>query len=114
MAIDDNNTLFVAYQDFPQSSKATVQKYQDVVSSIDAEEYSSKENGIYPNPTSDKLFVSKKSENTAFTIFNSLGAELEKGIISGNSINVSQLDNGVYYLQLSGNDKISRMKFIKQ
>lgn len=69
---------------------------------------------VYPNPTSDKLFVSKKSENTAYTIFNSLGAEIEKGTVSGNSINVSQLDNGVYHLQLSGNDKTSRMKFIKQ
>jgi len=72
------------------------------------------ESVLYPNPTSDKLFVSGKSTNTLYTILNSLGMEVKKGFTSGNSIDVSQLDNGVYYIQLSENETNQRLKFIKQ
>ncbi len=87
---------------------------QPVISATGLENGSSFENemAIYPIPTSEKLNTFSQLNN--YAIFNSFGVLIEKGTISGNSINVSQLDNGVYYLQLSGNGTTSRTKFIKQ
>lgn len=57
---------------------------------------------LFPNPTRDQLNIeipaSIKSD-ASFTIFNTLGQEVDKGILT-NSINVGMLKSGSYYLQI--------------
>ena len=67
---------------------------------------------IYPNPTSDMVFVEGNYTQLKVIIYNVLGKEILNKSIT-NSIDISHLDNGVYILQLSDGVKLSTRKIIK-
>lgn len=54
--------------------------------------------GIYPSPSSNHLIISAETKGLRFTIFNTLGHEIERGILS-NRLDISQLHPGQYFLQ---------------
>jgi hypothetical protein len=67
---------------------------------------------IYPNPSNDFIKISglKKTEN--YSIYNSLGMEIQKGNISDlEKINIQNLSNGLYFIKF--NDK-QTIKFVKK
>lgn len=59
---------------------------------------------MYPNPTSDYLFVKGLTNKVAYKIYDGLGRVIEKGSIGANNdkINVNALSQGVYLLNLEG------------
>ena len=67
---------------------------------------------IYPNPTSDIVYVEGNYTQLKVVIYNVLGKEILNKSIT-NSIDISHLDNGVYILQLSDGVKLSTRKIIK-
>ena len=75
---------------------------------------------IYPNPTTDKVFISTvKLEATKLRIkiLNNLGKEISNiESVSGSvlELDVSQLVKGVYYVNISDYDEISNYKLIIQ
>ncbi|HUH74117.1 MAG TPA: T9SS type A sorting domain-containing protein [Chitinophagales bacterium] len=73
---------------------------------------------IYPNPTQNQLFISTDYQfSSRYQIFNLAGSQIISGQIQPNqSIDVNQLSQGMYILQLTGNDGkyIGQAKFIKQ
>lgn len=73
---------------------------------------------VYPNPVVNTLNISL-TENTEVlnaSIFNVAGQQVYNTNISGNntSIDVSNLTNGMYYIQLKGEHTNATQKFIKQ
>jgi hypothetical protein len=67
---------------------------------------------IYPNPTSDMIYIEGNYTQLKVVIYNVLGKEILNKSIT-NSIDISHLDNGVYILQLSDGVKLSTRKIIK-
>lgn len=66
---------------------------------------------VYPNPTTDKLSISDFSKIKTFEIYDITGKLVQKTkTILSNSINVSELNAGMYFLKLDG---IKTIKFIK-
>ena len=57
---------------------------------------------VYPNPVADQLFVTNASvQATNYRLVNSEGAEVQKGVINGQtSFSVASLQRGVYTIQL--------------
>ncbi|GAB4447190.1 MAG: hypothetical protein OHK0036_01170 [Bacteroidia bacterium] len=74
---------------------------------------------VYPNPSKDVLYLKNLDKNTSsakIQIFNVLG-EIVKTIELNNTdyINVSDLNTGVYWLQITTENKLSKfVKFIKE
>lgn len=70
---------------------------------------------IYPNPTHD-LINFKEIENTDIIIYNEFGNVItrKKIISNGDSIDISNLNNGIYLIEFIKNESIKRCKFIKQ
>ena len=68
--------------------------------------------GIYPNPTNSVLNAEVK-ENGIIKIVNVLGETVASQVLllGNNSIDVSTLSNGIYYLQTDQGDS---MKFVKE
>lgn len=67
---------------------------------------------IYPNPTKDILNFNGYTESINVVVFDVLGKQvLEQTITTGESINVSQLVNGVYTININ---KVFASKFIKE
>jgi len=68
---------------------------------------------IFPNPTSDLLNIVSKFDFHTFEICDMKGREVKAGMMHGNSIDVSELECGIYLLKVSGDLNTSYKKFIK-
>ena len=68
---------------------------------------------IYPNPTSDKLFIANM-ENAKIGIFSITGNQVQEFIMTGNQVDVSHLKPGVYLIKFDNGKKSTMQKFIKK
>lgn len=109
---DDNKTLILTT---PEGNTAVHGNYF-----LSSNEYEFKNINIYPNPTNSLLNIdSKKLTIEGITVFSLLGTKVYETVIGdldqNNSIDVSFLENGVYFAQIileNGNNYI--YKFIKE
>ena len=71
---------------------------------------------IYPNPARDKLFISYRtaSEKVNVQVYNLLGQKLINQPFNGKTINISNLDKGIYHLVVQEKNKLLVKKFIKE
>ena len=70
---------------------------------------------LYPNPTRDILNIETNSAiKLNYTVINYLGQVVKSGSIENNSLNVSNLNAGVYILQINDGQKSVTKKFIKE
>lgn len=86
--------------------------YQNPLTTID-ENIPLNDIKIYPNPTSDFLFVNTQNQIKEVSIYNLVGQKMESKL-DNNKINVSNLVNGTYFIKITdqtGNFQTS--KFIK-
>ena len=75
---------------------------------------SSQEIRVYPNPAVEILNVTSVSENATFRVFNLMGQVVLNGKISNEMINVSNLQEGNYILEISSDNKITTKRFLKK
>ena len=68
---------------------------------------------IYPNPTSDIVYIDGNYTQLKVVVYDILGKLVMKESIT-NSINISQLEKGVYILQLSDGAKVTTKRIIKK
>jgi len=68
---------------------------------------------IYPNPTSDIVFIDGNYTQLKVVVYDILGKQVMKESIT-NSIDISQLEKGVYILQLSDGAKVTTQRIIKK
>ncbi|CAA7194861.1 GEVED domain-containing protein [Chryseobacterium potabilaquae] len=69
---------------------------------------------IYPNPVKSTLNVKNVSKRVNYKIYNATGQVISSGIILNNSIDVKQLINGVYVIDIEDNGVSVQRKFIKE
>ena len=70
---------------------------------------------IYPNPTSSKLFIKAIKDKSDYKIFDITGKLISVGVVlkAKNHINVSNLSNGFYVLNIKQENIIYNYKFLK-
>ncbi len=60
---------------------------------------------VYPNPTNGKLFL-RGTENTDIKIYSIIGTEVATfENFTGNTIDLSEFDNGIYFINIILEDK---------
>ena len=66
---------------------------------------------VYPNPAKDYLMV--EGEMTSIEVYNAIGQCVLTNTVSGNStrISLAGFSNGVYFLRVNNNGKVSTRKF---
>jgi hypothetical protein len=70
---------------------------------------------LYPNPSKSTLNISSEITFDAIEISNVLGAVVKAEALSNNSINIAELQPGVYFAKLiDSKGAITTKKFIKQ
>ena len=69
---------------------------------------------VYPVPTDRELIVSGASPNSNYRILNAAGQTMLEGNLSHNSIDVSGLQGGVYLIQISNDEHIEQVRFVKR
>ncbi|MGV3630723.1 MAG: T9SS type A sorting domain-containing protein [Bacteroidota bacterium] len=73
---------------------------------------------VFPNPGNDELIIrSGNSEDLNIRIFTSKGKLVSEENISGagsHKINMSQVDSGIYFIELSGREGKATQRWVKQ
>ena len=71
---------------------------------------------VYPNPTSNVLNIDASGNVQNIAIYNTLGQEVMNKEVSGNnvSLDVSDLNAGIYIVKTNVDGKVSSTKFIKK
>lgn len=91
--------------------KATVRPELILTTGID-DAFNSKQITVYPNPTNSTLFINTENQSSfQYSITNSIGQMIRQGQLNGNSIDVSELQTGIYFISLK--DEFNS-KFIKE
>ena len=67
---------------------------------------------VYPNPTSDIVYIDGNYSQLKVVVYDILGKQVINKSIT-NSIDISQLEKGVYILQLSDGAKVTTQRIIK-
>lgn len=69
---------------------------------------------VYPNPTTDKLIIETDS-NSEINIYNSIGVLVKNTNITAknNFLNVSNLPEGIYFINIKSKTNIINMSFVK-
>lgn len=68
---------------------------------------------VYPNPCSDVLYLKNiPSEMVDYSIYNVLGQQVATGCSDG-TINVAELEKGIYFLQIRDDNVLKTAKFIR-
>ena len=67
---------------------------------------------IYPNPTSDIVHIEGNYSQLNVVVYDILGKQVMNKPIT-NSIDISQLEKGIYILQLSDGAKLTTQRIIK-
>lgn len=70
---------------------------------------------LYPNPVETKFFISAPNETiTSVEIYNSLGKLIKKQDDGSRTINISDLEVGIYFVKLYSNDASVLKKIVKR
>jgi hypothetical protein len=90
----------------------------DFLVSDDIKNSTTKDYIIYPNPANDKLYIKTNEENTNrlinYQVYDLSGRIiLSDRFYTSQSIDVSGLSEGIYFIQLIEKDKITTHKFVK-
>ncbi len=85
-----------------------------VTGGVSVKEIVSQNIGIYPNPTTGILYIKNTSEGSIVKVYDVIGHVRNLTLNTNNSIDVSALTNGVYYLQVISNNSKSTFTFVKK
>ena len=69
--------------------------------------------GIYPNPSSDQITIKDAPSKFNYSIFSSLGQKIAVGS-NNNTIDVSLLMPGFYFLVIQADASMSQVRFVKE
>jgi len=97
------------------SDTTTVYIQFDVSSTAAVEKLTSRELKIYPNPTNRTIYLPQELQNKKILIYDVKGAMVKKVVKnSGNKLDISDLQKGVYFIQIKTNDALYHQKFVKK
>ena len=66
---------------------------------------------VYPNPTSERLFVTSNENIESYEIFNLEGQKVQSGKLIDDAIDIN-LSSGIYFLNLTNSSQNKQIKFI--
>ncbi|MEQ9405112.1 MAG: S8 family serine peptidase [Cyclobacteriaceae bacterium] len=69
---------------------------------------------IYPNPVGNILNIATSREEVSFRITNLMGQKVSEGKLLNNKVDVSQLESGIYMIQISSGGKQFVRKIVKE
>lgn len=71
---------------------------------------------IYPNPAADLVYIFSKAEMKQLTIniYNTLGALVSSQTINKNTLDVSRLQSGIYFIEINDEKNRNVVKLVKQ
>lgn len=122
LTVDDGNSCIDTYCDsigsngvvFKQTGFTINVISPPIITGINNVEKIISEITIYPNPTSNQLIIDSEQKINEISIIDITGKTLRVYTTSLNSINVSDLPSGIYFIKLITNENTITKKLIKE
>ncbi len=96
-------------------SEQKIYFYSSLKSTVSNHPTSKMEVSIYPNPVKEAIYLSGSLEKgSSYIIHDYSGKNVAEGIISDNSVNVSNLRNGLYLINIFSDEERTIKRFIKE
>jgi hypothetical protein len=67
----------------------------------------------FPNPSSDAIRIEGLNDTGTFTVFNQMGQLIKTGSVSNGIIQISELAEGIYTIQINQNSSVFKTRLIK-
>lgn len=102
-----NNCELTAWVQYGEYLEVTQSTYVDLSTIIGIEEAKINNISVYPNPANDVITITSE-EKANYEIINVAGQVVKAGTIENNleRVNVSNLQNGTYFVRVIGNDVV--------
>lgn len=70
---------------------------------------------VYPNPAKDMIFIKTEtiSVNIA-TVFDNMGRKVLEVALNEDGIDISSLDAGTYFVQITNGNLVEKVRFVKE
>jgi hypothetical protein len=84
---------------------------------LSVDEFIAKSFSVFPNPVSTMLNINTNEAINALDVYNQLGQHvitLQDKQIANNSVDVSNLSQGIYFITITAKDKKQTIKFVKE
>ncbi len=84
---------------------------------LSVDEFKVESFSVFPNPTSNTLNINTNETINGLSIYNQLGQHvitLQNKQIVNNSVDVSNLNQGIYFITITAKDKKQTIKFVKE
>jgi hypothetical protein len=115
LAFSPTGEPYVAYLDYLNDHKATVMRYDSVLTGINAQDVSKL--SVYPDPATNNITIetSGKTKESMLAIVNVAGQELFTSQITlpRTQLDITSLPAGVYFLRLTSEKTVEVCKIIK-
>lgn len=69
---------------------------------------------LYPNPAKDEIFVEGEELSLKYKIYDLSGRIVDENSLRNSKINISNLSNGIYVVELANDEFMQRVKIIKE
>lgn len=69
---------------------------------------------IYPNPFDDNVYIAHQYERLEYSVYTIDGKLVKSGTVTGNPVNLAQLQSGIYLMQLTADNKTITKKIVKR
>jgi len=111
--VKNNCKLVVFLQD--ATSDEVVQAEMIDLSSVSVNETKQLNVAVYPNPAQNTLYINADNASS-YKIYNILGAEQKSGLLNKNfnTVDISNLESGVYFINVSNGKSVTKVKFVKE
>lgn len=119
LALDNNGIPYVAYADASVSDQANVKKFKKSTTSVTQPKIVEYHLVVSPNPASAEVFVRAQGAVT-YQVFNLLGQCVVSGSLTPSEeigysltgVNVSMLNDGIYFISVSGKQGAQSTKLV--
>ncbi len=107
--INTNNVTNYKYDDILEKQGLTFYRLEQVdldggksYTEVKKVDYTIDNVSVYPNPTTDQLYVNGTEGNIAYKLFSGYGVQLSDGIkLENEPIDVSNLSSGIYFIEVN-------------
>lgn len=113
LALNSNNQIHFQFKDLNNNWSSVITD-EFLVNNLNLSNNDLKGIKVYPNPSESKIYIINNSNvEGSIMIFNNLGQKIKEYPKIYNEIDISHLQNGIYYLKIESDKKVFQKKIIK-